>query len=240
MKRILVITLLISLTGTAVRSQVLISLFLGDKLNAPGLEFGLEGGYNWSNLTGMESKSPQSAFALGFYFDIRVKNQWSLYTGIMVKSKLGLAKLSDDDLAFLGTEVYDAPGDYQQVISYFQLPVLAKYKFKNFMYVEAGPQFGLMHKPYVEYVADIEGKQARIREPNTEMIQRIDGGITAGLGYTLMKGKGMTLGIKYYSGFWSVYKDRSGVRNQYILLKFNIPVGKGEKKNSEAKPATAG
>jgi hypothetical protein len=158
----------------------------------------------------------------------------------MVKSKLGLAKLSDDDLAFLGTEVYDDPGDYQQVISYFQLPVLAKYKFKNYMYVEAGPQFGLMHKPYVEYVADIDGKQARIREPNADMIQRIDGGITAGLGYTLMKGKGMTLGIKYYSGFWSVYKERSGVRNQYILLKFNIPVGKGKKKNPETKPSTPG
>ncbi|MCD4788577.1 MAG: hypothetical protein K8R37_01155 [Bacteroidales bacterium] len=37
--------------GISSQSQILISLILGDKLNSEGLEFGLEGGFNWSNVS---------------------------------------------------------------------------------------------------------------------------------------------------------------------------------------------
>jgi hypothetical protein len=58
---------------SAAQSQVLISLLLGDKLNAPGLEFGLEVGNNWSTLSNMETSKKFSTFNLGFYFDIKMK-----------------------------------------------------------------------------------------------------------------------------------------------------------------------
>ncbi|MBT8292173.1 MAG: hypothetical protein KJN70_02775 [Eudoraea sp.] len=35
----------------SVYSQVLIAAVFGDKLNSSGLEFGLEGGYNWSDIS---------------------------------------------------------------------------------------------------------------------------------------------------------------------------------------------
>ena len=228
MKKIIILLSMV-LISTAAQSQVLISLLLGDKLNAPGLEFGLEGGYNRSTLTGMESSSGLSTFALGFYFDIRLKNQWYLNTGVMVKSKQGLAKLSQNDLDFLQADIYEEAGDYDQVINYFLVPALIRYKFKNHLYVEAGPQAGLRHKAYVEYNSDVEGKKARVREYNDDMIQRLDGGLMAGMGYILKKGTGMTLGIKYYYGLAGVYKDKSGTKNRYFLLKFNVPIGAGEK-----------
>jgi len=54
MKKIfLIIALLIA--GSAAQSQVLITLLLGDKLNSDGLEFGLEGGLNWANVSGLET-----------------------------------------------------------------------------------------------------------------------------------------------------------------------------------------
>ena len=43
------------------RTQVLISILLGDKLNSGKIEFGLEGGANWStikNLDGAKNLSP--------------------------------------------------------------------------------------------------------------------------------------------------------------------------------------
>ena len=213
------------LSGYHARSQVLISLLFGDKLNSPGLEFGLEGGFNWSNIANMDADKSLSTFNLGFYFDIRLNDPWYLYTGVLVKSRLGADKLSASDLDFLQTDVYQEAGDYSQVLNYFIVPALAKYKLKNHIYFEAGPQFGLMHKGWVEYRSDVEGKEARIRDYNKDMINRLDVGASAGLGYRLLDGKGMTIGIKYYYGFVDVYKDRSGTKNNSLFIKANIPIG---------------
>jgi hypothetical protein len=60
--------------GHAANSQVLISLLLGDKLNSGGIEFGLDGGFSLSSLSGVEPSQAHSDFNLGFYFDIRMKN----------------------------------------------------------------------------------------------------------------------------------------------------------------------
>jgi hypothetical protein len=222
--------LLIFLLGSiSAQSQILITLLLGDKLNSEGLEFGLAGGMNWSNIGKMEAGKSLSTFNLGFYFDIRIKEPWYLYTGIVVKSKMGVDKLSAGDLGFLQTDVYGEEGDYSQVVNYFLLPVLARYKFMKHFYVEAGAQFGLMYKPYVEFNSDVDDKDARVREYNKDMISRLDAGIMGGLGYKIFKKKGISLGIKYYYGFVSVYKDKSGTNNSSLFLTLTIPMGSDKK-----------
>ena len=228
MKKYIVI-LIVMCAGLQAHSQVLISLIFGDKLNSPGMEFGLEGGVNFSHLGGLESDDYLSTFNLGFYFDIRLHDPWYLYTGVLVKSQLGTDKLGTADLDFLQTETYDAAGDYSQRLNYFIVPALAKYKFKNHIYLEAGPQFGLLHKAWVEYNSDVDGIDARIKDDNKDMMNRFDVGVTGGLGYQLLKGKGMTIGVKYYYGFVDVYKDKSGTNNNSIFIKANIPIGAAKK-----------
>ncbi len=122
MKKYLFILSLL-LFGLNAQSQVLISLILGDKLNKEGLEFGLEGGYNFAYITNFESHNRLSTFALGFYFDIRLKNQLSLNTGVMVKSKYGIDKLTENDLVLLNTDILNNPGDYSLNLRYFHVPV---------------------------------------------------------------------------------------------------------------------
>ena len=76
------------------KSQVLISLLLGDKLNTGKLEFGLEGGLNWSNLNGLAYAKNLTGFNLGFYFDLQLKNPaWMFNTGVIVKSPMGAGDL---------------------------------------------------------------------------------------------------------------------------------------------------
>ena len=233
MKKTLLVFLALSL-GFQLHSQVLITLLLGDKLNSPDLEFGLEGGINWTNISGMETNKFAHKLNLGFYFDIRLKDQWFLYTGVLVKANMGVDKLTDNDLDALGATIYDDSsgerlvGDYSQKMNYFLVPALAKYKFKNYIYVEAGPQFGLMYKSWVEFESDIEGRDAKIKEYNKDKINKLDAGIMLGMGYTLFEGSGWTLGAKYYYGFVDVYKDRAGTKNSSIFLKLNIPIGAGE------------
>jgi hypothetical protein len=228
MKKYLFIFVLIPLAFTS-NSQVLISLLLGDKLNSDGLEFGLEGGVNYTNISGFESSKMSSNFNLGFYFDIRMKDQLFLNTGVSVKSSFGLKDPTDNDLMFLYPNFAPdrdfSKGDYKQKIKSFHVPILMNYKFKNHIYAELGPQLGWARKGWVEYDFESDEMDENEKYYNSDMIARIDVGAMAGLGYKLRKGEGLTVGIRYYRGFIDVFKDKAGTKNNSINLKVNIPIG---------------
>lgn len=234
MKKYLFIFALILISFTS-NSQVLISLLLGDKLNSDGLEFGLEGGINYTNISGFESSKMSSNFNLGFYFDIRMKNQLYLNTGVSVKSSFGFKDPTDNDLLFLQPGLLDPyrEGDYKQKIKSFHVPILMNYKFKNHIYAELGPQLGWARKGWVEYESENDERDINEKHYNSDMIARIDVGAMAGLGYKLRKGEGLTVGIRYYRGFIDVFKDKSGTKNNSINLKINIPIGAGKTETKE-------
>jgi len=225
--------------GYALQSQVLIALLLGDKLNSGKIEFGLDGGINFAAISGMDSFSYNRNWNLGFYFDIQMKEQWYLNTGVLVKSVLGLDNLSENDLEFLNATTYDVDGEYQQKINYFLVPALAKYKFKNHMYAEIGPQFGLAYNAFIEFNSQIDDNEAVIKDGNLDDINRFDVGLAGGVGYRLLKGLGWTLGVRYYYGFVDVYKERSNTKNNSLFLKMNVPIGLSQEKKDEAKQMKA-
>ncbi len=146
--------------------------------------------------------------------------------------------MTDKDLNAIGASIYyedDAEtkriaGDYGQKISAFMVPVLAKYKLKNNIYFELGPQFSLMYKSWVQFDSEIEDREAIIKEYNRDAINKIDAGVMIGAGYTLFKGTGWTFGAKYYYGFANVYKNIKGTNNSSIYFKVNIPIGAGKVK----------
>ncbi len=234
-----ILLIFVLLIGYTSQSQVLIALLLGDKLNTGKIEFGLDGGMNFSKIGNMDSSSFNRELNLGFYFDIKVKEQWYLNTGVLVKSTLGLDNLTEEDLEFLNATTYDAEGEYKQRLNYFIVPALAKYKFKNNIYVELGPQFGLATKAFIQFDSEVDGNEARIRETNTDMINRFDMGLSAGTGIRLLKGLGWSIGIRYYYGFLDVYKDKSGTNNSSLFLKVNVPIGLSLEKKEEAKAMKA-
>ena len=117
-------------------------------------------------------------------------------------------------------------------ISYFLVPALAKYRFDNQLYLEGGPQFGLMYKAFVEYNYDIDGNSARVREDNKEAVNIMEVGAVAGIGYRLLKGLGWTIGVRYHYGFTNVYKNNSSAKNSSLFLKVNIPIGVSEDKKA--------
>jgi hypothetical protein len=199
-------------------------MIFGDKLNSEDIEFGLEGGINYASISGFESDSRISPFNLGFYFDIRLKNQWNLYTGVLVKAKLGSNELSPGDLNALGIAPQAEEGTYSQQIRYFLVPALIKYNFPNRIYLETGPQFGLKYQAWVEFESETSESSIRIRDFNRDALNTIEAGWVVGTGYRLSPKSSMTFGIKYYRGITQVYKDLPGV-NDAIFFKFNIPIG---------------
>ncbi len=239
MKKYFITFIFIALAFTS-QSQILITLLLGDKLNSDKLEFGLEGGLNWAKISGLETNAYRGDWNLGFYFNFKMNQHWYINTGVLVKSTLGVAKLTDNDLVKIGASDYknideiELEGKYSQLMRTFIVPVLARYKFNNNIYVELGPQFGLMYKSWVEFESDIEGRDAIIKEYNNENINKIDAGIAIGTGYTLFKGTGWTIGAKYYYGFVNVYKGIPGTNNSAFFVKLNIPIGAGEDAQKKA------
>ena len=131
--------------------------------------------------------------------------------------------------------IHDEEGEYNQSISYFLVPALARYKFDNHMYAEIGPQFGLAYKAHIKFHSKIDGTEINASEENRDMINRFDMGLAAGAGYRLLKGLGWTIGVRYYYGFFDVYKDRSGTNNSSLFLKLNVPIGLSDVKKEEIK-----
>ncbi len=82
--------LMLIFTSQLGKSQVLITLLLGDKLNSDKIEFGFDIGYNYAKMSEFESATPTPSLNLGFYFDFKLKNQLFLNTGVLVKSNVAL------------------------------------------------------------------------------------------------------------------------------------------------------
>ena len=109
------------------------------------------------------------------------------------------------------------------------IPILANYKFKNRIYVEAGPQMGLVYNSWVEFTSDQDNKDTKIKDYNDNLINWFNAGIAAGVGYKLRKDKGVTIGIRYYQGLTDVFKYRSGTQHNSLNFKVNIPIGADKK-----------
>lgn len=221
-------------------SQVLIALLLGDKLNSGKIEFGLDGGMNFSSISNLENRDYIRTFNLGFYFDIKMKDQLFLNTGVLVKSNLGSEDLSLIDLQLLGATIHEpVGGEYSQKLNTFMVPIMAKYVFKNNIHVELGPQVGWNYNGWIEYNYDIDGILGKLKEENKDDLNWFEMGVSAGVGYRLLKGLGWTIGVRYYYGLTNVYKGISGTTNDALYLKLNVPFGVSNEKKNEIKKMKA-
>jgi len=227
-----VYTILFVCAGYLGQSQVLISLLLGDKLNSGQIEFGLDGGWSLANLNGVDPSKGHSNYNLGFYFDFAMKNpSWFFSTGVRVKSTMGaegiaVYTLNDPDL----DKVF-AGGSVTRKLNYFNVPIMMKYVFKNKIYVQAGIQTGLRYKGadvFLNSVKDDEDLSYKV--DIKKQYHPLDGGLCAGLGYRLVKGNGMNLGLQYYYGLIDVRVSDASPNefNRVLYLNVGIPIGKGK------------
>ncbi|MBL8002080.1 MAG: PorT family protein [Flavobacteriales bacterium] len=228
--RAMVLTLIAALFGHTARSQVLISLLFGDDLNTGKVEFGLEGGATFSTINGLNSAGPKSGFNLGFYFDIKLKHQWSLATGVMVKSPWGAKGLPTYSLGDAELDSVFHGGSVERRLNYFNVPIMAKYSFGR-LFAMAGPQLSLGYKSYDVFSRDIEEEEdLTYRLENRSLYRPIEAGLCAAAGVRLYKGYGMNLLVRYYHGLTEIRKDPAGAMwtNRGWHLQVGIPIGVGK------------
>ncbi len=236
-KRVLFVAFLF--IGYSAVAQVLISLVFGDKLNSPNIEFGLDGGVNFGNIANLEPSKPLPMFNLGFYFDIRLKNQLMLHTGVIVKSSQGAGSLDPYLLNNTNLDTAFASGYIDRKVNYFHVPILIKYRFATFFHVEAGPMLGLRSKGNDEFRNSVkDDDDLSYKLDIKDNYKRIDAGIMAGIGAKLSKApKSSQTGIRFYYGLVDPLIDNPGkAQNFYsIYLYFSIPIGAKPAESNDAK-----
>jgi len=244
MKRIdyikILISLLIyaSLSNQAAQSQVLISLLLGDKLNSGDIEFGLDGGFNYSDMSNSEGNWARG-LNLGFFFYFKLKENSWIHTGVLVKSPFGGNNLypyptGDEDVDSLML----TDGHINRNIRYFNVPITyCHYIYKPF-FVEGGVMLGLRNKAFDEFISkSTVGDEIVVKRDIKNQVKALDAGLLAGVGYKFQKGLGIALGARYYYGLVNVHTDVNDIKhkNSNLYLFITVPVGKGraEKKKAE-------
>ena len=217
------------------QSQILISLLLGDKLNSGNIEFGMEGGYNRSYLSGIDNAKGLNNFLLGFYFDFKLKDDWYLNTGVRVKSNMGATNITPYSVGDKDVDTVFSDGHITRKIGYFYVPVHIKYRFAKQFYALAGFQIGLRNTARdLFYNSAFEKDDVELKYDIRDYVTRIDAGLSGGIGYKF-QGTGMNLGITYYHGFVDIMKDsdlkqyNTSTYNSTFYIYVYIPIGAGYK-----------
>ncbi len=227
-----ILLFLLLLTIKLGNSQILISLLLGDKLNSPNVEFGMDGGLSLTNDLGSEKSTFLRTFNLGFYFDFKLKSpNWKLNTGLRVKSNMGANDIPVYSLNNVTSDSIFKDGSISRSLGYFYLPALLKYQFKNQFYIEGGFQAGLRTRAADTFKKSVnEEDDLNFELDVSKQFARLDAGITGGIGYRLMGGNGMNLGIRGYLGLVDISKAAlpSSIKNYGWYFNVGIPIGKAK------------
>jgi hypothetical protein len=228
-KTLLALSLL--LASCKADGQVLIALLFGDALNTGKIEFGLDGGVNLVTMSGIDQAKYCTTWNLGFYFDIKLPDSsWMIHTGVIVKSELGTKNVP---LYPTGNGNLDAAlsgGSVATSLNYFNVPIMMKHRFPNNLYVEGGAMLGLLYGATDEFINTVQKEDDLTYERNVKSAYHpLDAGAMVGVGYRLLSGNGINLGVRYYYGLVDIYIDDSTPSqcNRSLYFTVGIPIGAG-------------
>jgi len=229
MKKIILLSLMTILLIPAARSQVLIALLFGDKLNTPNIEFGLNVGANLTTLTNYPEAKFQTGLNLGLYFNFKLSDHFYLHPEMLFMNQMGSNGLNDRDLPNPGLQ-HESLETWVQS-NYFTLIFLPRYKLTNQLYFEAGL--------YGSYLLTADDYYLIKPENDSELEYKVhakphmnnwDAGAQVGLGYKFGKGEGMNLSLRYSHGFINTLNDDNldPEKNRGFHIHVGIPIGVGK------------
>ncbi len=227
MKLKAIVLLVILFLTVSVKSQILISILFGDKLNSEKVEFGLNGGLNQSYLKGAPEAQPLNSFNLGFYFHFLLKNSSYISTGLQVKSNMGASGMPP---YLMGNAAFDTlfkDGTVTTKINYFYLPVMYQHRFYKYVIVEAGFMAGLRTKVTETFLYEGFEGEVSFKQDIRNDYTHLDAGLFGGIGFKTSKHpKSMSIGVNFYQGLVDVYKSPDyKYINSSVYLYAKVPIG---------------
>jgi hypothetical protein len=228
--KVAILAILAISTSTSAKSQVLISVLFGDKLNSEKIEFGLKGGFNQSYFSEPSEAEGLNNFNLGFYFHFQLKENSYLSTGVLVKSTLGARGMSTYPIGDADFDSVFIDGELIKKVHYFHVPLMWQQRFNQRWYLEGGFQVGLRSK--AEDIFELEdsfGGDLNYESDTRDNYKRLDFGLVGGVGYKWKQlPKSVSSGINYYYGLTDISKVVGETyQNSSIYIYIKVPVGSG-------------
>jgi hypothetical protein len=150
--------------------------------------FGLKAGSNYSDFTNADFDTEGLVgFHAGAIVNFEINEKLSIQEEFLYSTQGSKIK----DGIFQGQEIK---------LSYISVPILLKYKFNNGIYLEAGPQIGIL-----------ASEDFKAIDSSDKFAEKVDGGAAAGVGYQFKNGFG--IGARYYMGLTDVSKSKSSAIN---------------------------
>jgi Outer membrane protein beta-barrel domain len=229
-RNILILAVFITYTSSA-RSQVIIALLFGDKLNSGKMEFGLTGGLSLSDISNFEDAKTKNGFNLGLYFNIKLNDKWYIHPEAVPKFPTGVSKLSPYSLGDANLDSLFQHGSVTRKIKNIAVPVLMRYRIANQSFIEAGPQIGLRTKAKDVF----ENGNLTYENKIEDDITRFDFGFAFGIAQKLRKEPGgITLSGRYYLGLTDIDKRTTGSQKNGVV-QINASIAVGAKKKPKTK-----
>ncbi len=229
MKKIILLSLMTILLIPTARSQVLIAILFGDKLNSPNIEFGLNVGGNLTKLTNYPDSKYLTGVNFGLYFNFKLSDHLYLHPELLFMNQMGSRGINDKDLPY--PELQHTSLETWVQANYGTLVFLPRYKLTNQLYFEAGlyGSFLLSANDYF-LIKPEDDSELQYKVHAKPRMNRFDVGFDVGLGYKFRKGEGMNLSLRYSHGFINTQKDESldPEMNRGFHVHLGIPIGLGK------------
>jgi hypothetical protein len=221
--------LLIAFSAGSVKSQVLIALVFGDKLNTPNIEFGLNVGGNFSTLANHPDAKYKTGLNLGLYFNFKLGDHLYLHPEFQFMNQMGTRGVDNRDLP--GNDWDDETLETVREINYLTLVFLPRYKLTNQLFFEAGIRGSfLLSADDIWMVKPEERSELYYKDFIRPDLHNFDVGVDTGLGFKFGKGEGVNLSLRYSYGFLNILRDSSepAEYNRAFHVQVGIPIGVGK------------
>lgn len=151
------------------------------------LHFGLKAGGNYSGFYNADFETEGLAgFHAGAIIAYEINKNFSIQEEILFSTQ--------------GAKLKGGFSDGKDLkLSYVSVPIVLKYKTDFGLYFEAGPQIGILASEDFKEIT------------NDDFAEKIDGGLTGGIGYQFSNGFG--IGARYYMGLTDISKSKSAAIN---------------------------
>jgi hypothetical protein len=225
MKKYLLAVLCIVCCST-IRSQVLVSILFGDKLNTDKMAFGLVVGPGFCNISNIESK-PRAILDLGLYFTIKMKERWQAQIEMLPKVSFGAKDIPAYTLSDKVLDSLYSNGSVTRIIRAMTLSVLPRYQLSKSFFIETGLQANLRTQAKDIFETKVNDNDLKYYNWIKYNVTQVDLGITGGIVYRFRPHiHSMAIGIRYYAGLTDIMKYTDGGQmNRSLLFNVYIPIG---------------
>jgi hypothetical protein len=224
------IIILLALANHA-KSQVLIGLLFGDKLNKGPIEFGLNVFENISKTSIDNNSSNRYKFGFGLFMDYKLNENWVVAGSLCFASPKGEKEFDTKDPQFKRPKNQTVDSlivlsNTERTLNYFELPITFNYRAFGRIGIGFGGYVSMLSKAVDHYVFEEGDEKLTYERSILAEMYRLDYGISGGLHYHFKGNPGAQIRVNYNLGLADLFKDsRNGNgHNEAIQAGVLIPI----------------